>query len=32
MVIRNSYQTSLDDLKNVVTPDGLEGGYESEVF
>jgi aminopeptidase-like protein len=22
------YHTSLDDLKNVVTPDGLEGGYE----
>jgi aminopeptidase-like protein len=23
------YHTSLDDLKNVVTPDGLEGGYEA---
>ena len=23
------YNTSLDDLKNVVTPDGLEGGYEA---
>ena len=23
------YHSSLDDLKNVVTPDGLEGGYEA---
>jgi aminopeptidase-like protein len=23
------YHTSLDDLKNVVTPDGLKGGYEA---
>jgi aminopeptidase-like protein len=23
------YHTSLDDLKNVVTPEGLEGGYEA---